>query len=133
MTRRLLDGAQVIGETLFGDDDDLLAFEAMQSVDGYDSLFDGGAGTDRAEFDFGLSFLRSSRRIAPTTVSLSFFGPDVDFDVTLANFETFHIGGQDLDFDEVVAAVPAVPLPAGVWLLGGGLASLALARRRRAA
>ncbi len=31
-------------------------------------------------------------------------------------------------------ALPApVPLPAGVWLLGSGLASLAMARRRRAA
>ena len=126
----LLDGAQVIGETLFGEDNDLLAFDA--TVDGYDSLFDGGAGTDRVEFAFDLSFLRTSTEIAPNTVSLGFSGTDVDFDVTLANFESFHIGGEDFTFDEVVEAVPAIPLPAGIWLLGGGLAGLAWLRRRAA-
>ena len=128
----LREGAQVIGETLFGDDDDLLAFEAMQTVDGYDSLFDGGDGTDRVVFAFGLSFLRTSTQTAPNTVSLGFFGTNVDFDVTLANFETFHIGGEEFTFEEVVAAVPAIPLPAGFWLLGGGLAGLVWLRRRAA-
>ena len=122
----LLDGAIIDGLSDFGGDDDRLAFVSLSyGIDGFASLFDGGAGTDTASFAFDISHLASAA-LSGEILTLAFDGGVGGFDLALKSFEDFVFDGTRYTLADLV---PAVPLPAGAVLLGSALVALALRRR----
>ncbi|WP_116131358.1 VPLPA-CTERM sorting domain-containing protein [Tropicimonas sp. IMCC34043] len=124
----LLDGAIVDGLSDLGDDDDSLIFSSLSyGTDGFDSLFDGGEGTDTVSFTFDISNLATATLDAGI-LTLA-FGDAVGLgDLDLTNFEVFDFAGTAYTINDLV---PAVPLPAGAILLGTALAGFGAVRRRR--
>ncbi|PWR04461.1 hypothetical protein DKT77_00390 [Meridianimarinicoccus roseus] len=134
--------AQINGLVSLGAGDDSAGFFNM--ADGgmlydavLDDIFDGGADTDTAFFSAGLAELASSV-LAGEVLSLTFASGQMTQVVNFRNFEFFTfgidpvtgLGGQTVALADLTAPIP---LPAGLLLLGGGLAVLGAARARRRA
>lgn len=131
--------AQINGLVSLGDGDDTLGF--YNTADGgmiYDAvladLFDGGADTDMAQFSADISELVSSKK-SGGVLSLTFANAGLSKTLTFKGFEFFTFGVDPETgtggTTYTAAQLSAVPLPAGVALLGGGLAALAGLRRLR--
>lgn len=131
----ILDGAsQIFGDVLFGAGADVVSLFAMSSGQLIDGDFNGGLGMDTVDFSSAVYDLLDivSFSVSGDIVDLSL---DTDGGVVAGrfiSFETWFVGGVEYTASALAAAVnpPAIPLPAGLPLLLGGLGTLALLRRR---
>ena len=129
----VIEGGDVVGEVILGAGDDTLIFTDLVDGEGrLVDLFDGGDAMDTVVF---ASLNRSDVSVRSfidlvltLTVDLPALGDAEDFEFRFTNFETFVFVDVTESFPDLV---PAIPLPAGLPLLAGGLGLLALARRRR--
>lgn len=128
-TLDILAGSVIEGSVLFGGGNDALTVAMGFTGSLSDSLFDGGAGTDTAGFDaFGLGDVVSFTLDADVwTLSLDNGSEAVTG--LFRNFEFWTVGGTTYSTAAFASATSAVPLPAGMLLLGGALGALALRRR----
>lgn len=138
-------GSLIEGVSLFGDDDDRLQFygNRFDQAYGIGSLFDGGAGEDSIWFGIEAASGAFTTGYAFSDI-LGLTRADGIYGLTLANtygelslyFTNWDIfrftdGLYALSDLDALVEPSAVPLPAGVLLLGGGLAALGGLRRRR--
>ncbi|MGV8987851.1 MAG: beta strand repeat-containing protein [Cypionkella sp.] len=126
-------GGRLIGAADFGADSDQLIFDGLFSglfADG--ATMAGGAGTDTVSFnDYQFADLTQVKQVG-SDFSL-WFGSGFDaFRLTVNSWENFGFKDQTVS-ESRIAALAAVPLPAGGVLMLGGLGALALLRRRRRA
>lgn len=152
----LLAGSNTIGDIDMGGDADLLQFSSALSFSGAVLM---GAGDDLVSFDtmalfdadwyadnskgvFGglgvdtLSFAASAAEF-DALVSISWLsGNSFVFDfagaetaITFTDFEYLTLAGETYAMSDYL---PAVPLPAGIWLMLSGLGGLAAFKRRKA-
>lgn len=136
----------IIGRSFLGEGDDTLSFIDTTGptnilYDGvFASLFDGGLGTDRAEFSVGLDNLID---VGGSGAFVDLFFSDGGGEnalLSLVNFEDFTFSDDpsvSYDLEELRGlgnAVAPIPLPPSIALLGGAilLAGSMRARRRKA-
>ncbi len=123
-------GGTLIGGAQFGGGLDSLSFASdfvfdMDFAGG--SLLDGGAGFDTIFFDNLLLSDLTVKSFAGDTVEL------LVFDTHLLNFKSWESFTFSDDTRVTFNQLDPVPLPAGVVLLGSGIAVFAVARRRQRA
>jgi hypothetical protein len=130
-TLEIFDGSMIFGDVLLTDSDDTVTIGALSSGQFTDTFFDGRGGDDTVLLDgYALSditrFVVSGAEARLTLATLS-------GNVTGAfrNFELWSVGGVTYSTSDLSGVAP-VPLPAGLPLLGGGLAGLWALRRRAA-
>jgi hypothetical protein len=128
-------GGEIYGNVVFGGGDDLFrAGGLLTDAALIDGFVDGGEGTDTVDL---LGYALSSIAFATIRGDFVDLGLNVDgglFEASFINFEFWTVGnGQTYSTRDFVAAVAAIPLPAGAGLMLtalGGLAMLGAARRR---
>ncbi|MBC57786.1 MAG: hypothetical protein CL814_12735 [Confluentimicrobium sp.] len=124
----------LIGGIDMGDDDDLLALDgtAFGLIAG-GSVLDGGLGNDTVSLgDFLFADIDTVGLDEAGVLDLALSNSKGAARMSLFSWENFIFGDGSYAYSAVAALAPApVPLPAGVVLLGGALAGLGLARRRR--
>lgn len=130
----------IFGTTDMGADDDRVGFfnqltGGMIYGDGLDGLFDGGEGSDIALFSAEAPEFLGARTGSDESLLLDFSDGAMRQTLSFVNVEFFGFGADGIGAD--VALVSAgdlppspVPLPAGLVLLGAGLAGLSVLRRR---
>ena len=129
----IFDGSMIFGDVLLTDSDDTVTIGALTSGQMVDTFFEGHGGDDTVFLDsydltdivaFGVNGTEASLTLATLAgdVTGEFF-----------NFETWNVGGTRYTTSGLAAAVAPIPLPAGLPLLGAGLAGLWALRRHRAA
>jgi hypothetical protein len=140
--------SKTIGDVLLGSGDDTLVFVGDGDTFLSGSLFDGGDDFDVVDF-FGYAAADTTiLSFEADVLTLSLVGEPFgfeplsvstvleSFEIQLANFELFGFDDGDFILDDTGTAflrnsVAPVPLPAGAWLLLGGLGALGALRARR--
>ncbi len=128
-------GSALIGAADFGSGDDLLYFgldyfdDAIGAFAG-GALIDGGDDFDTVFFEDVASTDITGASLSGDILSLTLFDGPLEALLTLTSWENFSFSDGDFALDDIVTPA-AVPLPAGVLLLGGALGALGVARRRR--
>ena len=115
-------------------------YHALTSAAGnsYDSndwtIIAGGAATEPDHYESSVSFLLmfkgAGNNATPQTINGKSLTDLVYFEF---NQGDINVGGEPDKCVAVVQSSPAVPIPGAVWLLGSGLGSLLIARRKRKA
>lgn len=128
----IFDASMIFGDVLLTDSDDTVTIGALSSGQFTDTFFDGRGGDDTVLLDgYALGDITrfvASGPIAKLTLATLAGNVTGEF----RNFEFWNVGGTTYSTAELTGLAP-VPLPAGLPLLGAGLAGLWALRRRRAA
>jgi len=128
----IFDGSMIFGDVLLTDNDDTVTIGALSSGQFTDTFFDGRGGDDTVLFD-GYALADVTRFVASgdtARLTLATLGGKVTGE--FRNFEFWNLG-DTVYSTAALSAVAPVPLPAGLPLLGAGLAGLWALRGRRAA
>lgn len=127
----IFDASMIFGDVLLTDSDDTVTIGALSSGQFTDTFFDARGGTDTVLLaDYTLDDVRrfvvsgSSAMLTLATLGGSVTGE-------FRNFEFWTVGNTTYS-TEGLSAVAPIPLPAGLPLLGAGLAGLWALRRRAA-
>lgn len=130
-TLEIFDHSMIFGSVLMTDNEDTVTVGALSSGQFTDAFFDGRGGDDTVLLDgYGLADITrfvvsgDSARLTLATLAGNVTGE-------FRNFEFWNVGGTALSTADLAAVAP-VPLPAGLPLLGAGLAGLWALRRRAA-
>jgi len=128
----LFDGSMIFGSVLMTDSDDTVTIGALSSGQFTDAFFDGRGGDDTVLLDgYALSDITRFVLSGNTaTLTLATLAGDVAGE--FRNFDFWTVGGTTYAADALSDAVAPIPLPAGLPLLGAGLAGLWALRRRAA-
>ncbi len=128
-------GSALIGAADFGTGEDLLYFgldffdDAIGAFAG-GALIDGGDDFDTVLFEDVASTDITGASLIGDVLSLTLFDGPLEAVLTLTSWENFSFTDGDFGLGDIVTPA-AVPLPAGILLLGGALGAMGATRRRR--
>lgn len=122
---------KILGGVVFGGGDDVFGLAKLGAGAQVTGIVNGGAGEDLVELFYRL-FNIASFEVEGDEVAIAFdIKSGGQFAARFTNFENWSLNGTRYTTAELQEAVSAIPLPAGLPLLGAALGGLALLRRRR--